>query len=100
MQKQILEFNKSQHFLFSQWDRKISDQILNKILPFVECEASCNKKVVIVVPSFLKSKDIDKGNKDCLILIIKQKYLITGYWCNHPNYLFKKSEQSNYQLIY
>lgn len=99
MNKQILEFRKTDHFLFSQWDRKIDDQMLYKILPFVEC-TECEKDVVFVLPSFLYIKGLRKDNKTCLILIIKKNRILTGYWCNHPNYLFKKEKNVHFQILY
>lgn len=99
MRNKILEFTKTNHFLLSQWDRSIDDQTLYKILPFVEC-TECEKDVVIVLPSFLKRKKIEKDNTTCLILIIKKRLLITSYWCNQPNYLFDKEKNAHFQMIY
>ncbi len=42
MNTQILNFKKSNHFLESQWNRKIDELMLYKILPFVEC-TKCEK---------------------------------------------------------
>lgn len=33
MNKQILEFKKTDHFMFKQWDRNIDDKMLYSILP-------------------------------------------------------------------
>jgi hypothetical protein len=99
MNKQILEFRKTHHFLFSQWDRKIDDQLLYKILPYIEC-TNCEKDIVFALPSFLKKKEISKDENQCLILVIKNKLLITAYWCKDPNYLFNKNEYPHYQLLY
>ncbi len=99
MNKQILEFRKTDHFLYKQWDRKIDDKMLYDILPFVEC-TKCEKDVVFVLPSFLKRKGISSDDVKCLILITKGNVLLTGYWCDHPNYLFKKEKDSHFQLLY
>ena len=99
MTTKILDFKKSDHFLHSQWDRTIDDQLLYKILPFVDCTL-CEKDVVFVMPSFLKRKRVVKNDKLCLIIIIKHKLLVTAYWCDHPNYLFKEKEKAHFQLLY
>lgn len=95
----ILEFKKTDHFMHSQWDRSIDDKLLYKILPSVEC-IQCDKDVVIVLPSFLKRKGEVRNEKECLILIVKFKLILTGYWCNRPNYLFKKEKNAHFQMLY
>lgn len=99
MNKQILEFRKTDHFLFQQWNRSLDDQMLYKILPFVEC-TKCEKDVVIVLPSFLKKKGLYKNEETCLILIVKKNLILTGYWCDQPAYLFIKEKESHFQLLY
>lgn len=99
MNKQILEFRKTDHFLFSQWDRSIDDQMLYKILPYVEC-TKCDKDVVLVLPLFLKKKGLAKDEETCLVLIVKRNLILTGYWCDHPNYLFKKETGAHFQMLY
>lgn len=98
MNKQILEFRKTDHFLFSQWDRSIDDQLLYKVLPFVECTKCC-KDVIIVKPSFLKNRDIKARKNDCLIVIATYNVLITTYWCNHPDYLYNKEKNAHFQIL-
>jgi hypothetical protein len=99
MTTKILEFRKTDHFLLSQWDRNINDQLLHKVLPFVQC-TNCEKDVVFVMPSHLQKRGVAKDDKQCLILVIKNNLLITGYWCDHPNYLFNKKEEVHYQILY
>ncbi len=64
----ILEFKKTEHFLLSQWDRNINDQLLYKILPFVQC-TNCQKDIVFIIPSFLQKKGVAKDDKQCLIIV-------------------------------
>jgi hypothetical protein len=99
MNRNLLEFKKTDHFLFHQWNRSIEDQMLYKILPFVEC-TKCEKDVVFVMPSFLSKKGMSKDDKQCLILVIKGNLLVTGYWCDHPNYLFNKKDKVHFQILY
>lgn len=99
MNKRILEFKKTDHFLFSQWDRGIDDCVLYKILPFVEC-TKCEKNIVLALPSFLKRKGLAKDDQSCLVLIVKRNLILTSYWCDHPNYLFKKEKGAHFQMLY
>jgi len=99
MNTQILEYRKTDHFLLSQWDRKIDDDMLYKILPFIEC-VECEKDIILIMPSFLIKKRMQKDHKQCLILIIKEKRLITSFWCDHPNYLFKNEKNTHFQILY
>ncbi len=99
MNNQILEFRKTDHFLYKQWDRRIDDKMLYSILPFVEC-TKCEKDVVFVLPSFLKRKGLSIDDVQCLILITRGNLLLTGYWCDHPNYLFNKEKESHFQILY
>ena len=99
MDNRVYEFKKTNHFIFSQWDRGIDDPALYKVLPFVEC-TNCEKDVVFVLPSFLSRINIEKDDKQCLILVIKGKLMVTGYWCDHPNYLFNKKDKVHFQILY
>lgn len=99
MNNQILEFHLTNHFMLQSWDRSIDTQMLYNILPHVKVSKE-EKKVAIVTPSFLLQKGIATKGKNCLVLILKQKLLVTAFWCNHPDYLFKKEKQSGFQIIY
>jgi hypothetical protein len=99
MTRQLLEYHKSHHFMLSQWDRSIDDQLLYKILPFIS-EAKENKKLAIITPSFLSLKGIEVPKKNCLVIVLKQKLLKTAFWCDHPNYLFLKEKEATFQILY
>lgn len=98
MTTKILEFKKTDHFLYSQWDRNINDQILYNVLPFVEC-TKCHKDVIIVKPSFLKRKGIKSRNNECLVIITSNNVLITCYWCDHTDYLYSKDSFAHFQIL-
>lgn len=78
----------------------VSDPKLIPILSRVEKPIGENKKVVMVLPSFLNAKGITKSAKDVLVLILKGEKLITMYYCSQPNYLFRKEKDSEFQIIY
>lgn len=99
MCKQILNFYVTGHFMYRGWDRCIDDQVLYKVLSFVDI-VDVEKKIVVITPSFLSARQIVSRNNDCLILVLQQNLLKTCYWCNDPNYLFKKEKQAEFQWLY
>jgi hypothetical protein len=99
MSNKILEFTLSHHFMLQGWDRSIDKPMLYKLLPHVEV-SKADKKVVVFAPSFYTSKGIEGRANHCLVLVIKQKLLKTGFWCDHPNYLFKTERQADFQWLY
>ncbi len=99
MPNQILEFYLSHHFMMQGWDRSIDTTLLYKVLPHVNVSKQ-EKKLAIVTPSFLSQKGIAVKEKFCLVIVLKHKLLKTAFWCDHPNYLFKKEKLSDFQIIY
>ena len=99
MIKQILEFYLSDHFMQKGWDRSIDEYLLYTVLPFVEV-SEVDKKFIIITPAFLGKRKNSKKPQQCLILVLKHKLITTGYWCDHPNYLFKKEKEAGFQLLY
>lgn len=95
----ILEFYKSSHFMIQGWRRGIDNEILYKVLPHVTVSDE-DKKLVIVTPEFLSRKDLESKEKDCLVIVLKHKLLKTAYWCDRPNYLFKKEKKADFQILY
>ena len=81
------------------WDRSIDAALLYKVLPQVTVSEQ-EKKLAIVTPSFLERKGITVKAKCCLVIVLCNKLLKTAFWCDHPNYLFRKEKQSEFQLIY
>lgn len=98
---QILDFFKTDHFLQRQWENGIEDMQLRRVIPHLSNKEN-NKTVVIVMPSFFQQdKDNNpKREKNCLILITYQNILKTTYYCDHPNYLFKKEKDGGFQVLY
>lgn len=99
MCKQILNFYLTEHAMYRGWDRSIDNQVLYKVLPFVNAVEE-DKKLVVVTPSFLASKKISGKAGHCLVLVLKQKLIKTGYWCKDPNYLFNTEKQAAFQWLY
>ena len=99
MPTQILGFRLSHHFMLKIWERMVDNQLLYNVLPEVKvCKDA--KKIVIITPSFLIKKGFPPKSDTCLVIVIQNKLLDTAFWCDHPNYLFKKEKQSEFQIIY
>ena len=99
MPSQILEFYLTYHFMLKGWDRSIDVALLYKVLPYVTASKS-EKLFAIITPSFLSQKGVTVKANKCLVIVLNQKVLKTAFWCDHPNYLFKKEKQSEFQIIY
>ena len=99
MSNQILEFYVSDHFMLRGWDRSIDNLMLTKVLAYISVSNE-EKKLAIVTPSFLSQKGIIAKRNCCLVIVLKQKLLKTAFWCDHPNYLFKKEKSSDFQILY
>lgn len=81
------------------WDRSIDKSVLFRLLPYVN-PSKADKKLVVFTPAFYKSKGIAGREKHCLVLVLKQKLIKTGSWCDHPNYLFRKDREAEFQWLY
>jgi hypothetical protein len=101
MQKseQIFDFRLTDHFMLRGWDRSIDKSVLHRLLPYVDA-SKADKKLVVITPSFYNSKGITGREKHCLVLVLKQNLIKTGYWCDNPNYLFKKEKEAEFQWLY
>jgi hypothetical protein len=72
MKTKILDLINTDHCLYKKWMLGVSDPKLIPILSRVEKPIGENKKVVMVLPSFLNAKGITKSAKDVLVLILKK----------------------------
>ncbi len=97
--KQILQFFKTDHFLQRQWEHKIDDSTLRKILPYI-CDKVNEKTVVIITPGFILKKGISSDTTQCLVIITYQNILKTVYYSDHPDYLFKKEKEANFKIMW
>lgn len=86
------------HALYRQWDRGIDRRILSKVYPFVT-DSRNKKQVVFVMPSFFKSQGVPDIINQCLILIVRGKYLVTCYWRNLSECLFGQKYYVSPQIL-
>ena len=99
MKNQILQFYLSNHFMLQGWNRSIDTTVLYKILPEVSI-GKAKKKLAIITPSLLHQKGVPSKRNEGLILVLKERLIATAYWCDHPNYLFDKEKNSEFQILY
>jgi hypothetical protein len=90
----IAGYFKTEHFLYRQWDRGVSNIELNFVLNRIQ--AKDGQQLLIVSRKIIKKC----SNKKCLELFIKieGKKLITCFYCDFQDYLNSKKKE-NYQII-
>ena len=94
MENRISGFQKTNHFLYRQWDRGVTDKLLNDVLD----EISPTRKNILLVVSknYLKRKGV---NSKCELFIkIKKCKLITCFYCDFNCY-FKRKIRQNYLIL-
>jgi len=99
MKNQILNYYLSDHFMLRGWDRSIDKPQLYKILPYVKC-TKCDKDVILVYPSFLKARGIERDDIHVLVIIIRRNVIVTAYWSDKPNHLINKEKEGHLQTLY
>ena len=104
MKSTILQFHKTEHFLFRQWDRNIDDNILLKSLNALE-EQPKGKNLIIVgantINQWVKDAEIDAKYKSQLInlfIVLHDHTLITCFRGRFSHYQGRK-DNINYLLI-
>jgi hypothetical protein len=100
MKTKILDLIKTDHDLYKQWTYGLSDMDLMPIVSRIEAPEGTRKKIVFVVPQFLISCGISKSKKNAMVLVLKGKRIVTKFFSDHPNYLFKKEKEADFQIIY
>lgn len=96
MDSKILEYHKTEHFMLRQWERKINDQILYRVLPI----ASSLPQEDLVLVAESKRYDKELGEKTVtsgkyIAVVIFQKCLVTCFWCE----CIKKIKNRGNQII-
>lgn len=94
MKNSIGLFHKSNHFIYRQWDRTISDGLLLKILKNIKP----NKKNTIVIVSRKALKTLNKNINKELFIKIDKETLITCFYCEFQEYKTENRNQ-NYLII-
>ena len=91
---------KTDHELYKQWSYGLTDPKLVPVVSRIDVPKGNQKKVIMVLPSFLMAFGLITNKKSALILILKDRRIITLYYCDHPNYLFRKEKNADFQIIY
>lgn len=91
----ILNYRKTEHFIYRQWDRGITDEKLNKVLQLCP-QKKCNT-LIIVSRKVIKELGM-KRNKE-LFLKIDKNTLITCFYGCFQEYLLNCKKQQDYYII-
>jgi hypothetical protein len=76
MTTKISRFQKTDHFLYRQWDRKIEDSVIDKAL--AKLNLNCKTKTHLIIGvKFLREMGVKASRKTNLIIVVKQNVLIT-----------------------
>lgn len=94
MEKTIAGYTKTDHFLLRQWQRKVPDDLLFKVLNALNEENG--NFLLIVSRSFIKKSSKQKTTE--LFVKIKGKVLVTCFYGN-LNEIMKPTNNDNYKLI-
>ena len=89
MCNKVCDFYKTEHFLYRQWDRGISDNVLEDILSKVKL-CTC-EQIVIVSRVYLRNKT-NKKSLD-LFIVLNGKSLITCYYCDFQEFINSRKRE-------
>ena len=104
MKANILNFHKTEHFLFRQWDRDIDDNILLKSLQSLESNPKGKNLIIVgadIINRWVKETEVDekyKSQRTNLFIIIDNHTLITCFRERLSHYQGRK-DNVNYILI-
>ncbi len=87
--KLIGKFRKTEHFIYRQWDRKITDKVLLKVLKNIK---TTNKNTMLII-----SRKLLNGIHKELFIKINNNILITCFYEEFQNY--KTIKKQNYIII-
>jgi hypothetical protein len=96
----IADLLKTDHQLYKQWNYGISDKSLYPIACRIEAPNHGSKKIILVLPSFLDQHNIARSKSNVLIIVLNGRNMNTSYYCDKPNYIFKKEKNVEFQIIY
>jgi hypothetical protein len=100
MKTRISDLNRTDHELYKQWLYGISDPKMVPLAAKISAPEGNQKKIVFVLPSFLKTHGLDDKDDNPLIVILRGITIVTLYYCQNPNKLFKKERNAEFQIIY
>lgn len=84
----IQNFYKTDHFLYRQWDRAVEDRVIDSIT--CKLKPTKAKTTIIASSKFLKSLKLQFSKTTYLIIVAKDKSLLTLFFVDDL-YLYLKS---------
>lgn len=81
------------------WERTIDKALLYQVLANIKSEDE--NLMVLALPSFLDKKGIRTSHtRLCLVLVIKNKTIVTGYWCKCINKKINNKSFNKCEILY
>lgn len=94
----ILNFRKTEHFLKRQWERSIEDRLLNYALKWLQ-NTGLEKEILVVHPKVFTRIHCNYKTSEYLVVVVKNRILITCYWCNQFGYIIRNTKGVSYQIL-
>ena len=94
MEVSILGYHKTEHFLFRQWERGVSDDLLKAVLPI---KITSEKQLLIVSRNIIRK--YSKSCKTELLIKTDGNTLVTCFYCNFQEYFFNAKRVENFYFI-
>jgi len=78
MKTKISAYHKTDHFLYRQWDRKISEELLSEVFNKIGDIKKESKKILFIVGNrMLRKYKCAKTSKENLVIVLKNNVLVT-----------------------
>jgi hypothetical protein len=100
MKTRISDLIRTDHELYKQWMYGITDSKMIPLAAKIAAPEGNHKKIVFVLPSFLKTHGLNDNSDNPLVVILRGITIVTLYYCNNPNNLFKREKNAEFQIIY
>lgn len=97
MKNKIKHYQKTDHFLYRQWDRGVNDYVVSEIIKGVT-GAPIKKTLFIAGKTLLKKLGLTKHNPSYLVIVAKSKTLITLFFVNDL-FAYLKSVKGRFDVI-
>lgn len=89
------DFHPTDHFLYRQWDRGVEDSTVNAIIRYAT--PGSKEQTIIAFPWFLRNHGEKTDN--CLVIIFKEKNIVTTYWRPMERILFNSFHAINIKTL-
>lgn len=101
MKAKISNYQKTDHFLYRQWDRTISDELISEVLNKRIDIENCSKKILLIVGNdLLRKYKCAKTSKKNLVIVLERNALVTLFLVDDLyQYLKSQTKKSSFYII-